>query len=124
MKRIRIGDMVILILSIAIIAASLQTYGNFTGEPEVHVRLGNNEWVYDLSVDTVVTFNGPIGDTVMEIRDGQVRIAGSDCKNKLCVSAGWKSHIDEWIACLPNTIFVTIEGAPENQEGGIDATSF
>ena len=124
MKRFKLGDIAIFLISIAIIISSLGTYQDFTGKPEVHVRAGEQEWIYDLSVDTFATFNGPIGETSIEIQDGRVHVYDSDCRNKVCISAGWVSKPGEWIICLPNDVFVLIEGTMDEQEGEVDDTAF
>jgi len=124
MKSIRVGDYVVLILSVAITALSFFSYGNMTGAPTVHVRVGSQAWVYDVAVDRTLTFSGPAGNTVVEIKDSQVHVASSDCRNKVCVAAGWKKHPGEWIICLPNNVFIMIEGSDSEGEGGVDAVSF
>lgn len=53
------------------------------------------------------------------IKDGKVAMSFSDCKNQDCVKAGTKAHIKENIVCLPNQVFVEIEG----KEGGYDGIS-
>lgn len=122
MNRIRPGDILILVLALAIIVMSLGFYRNVSGKPTVYVQAENRQWVYDLSVDTTVVFTGPIGKTGMEIHDSRVHVHDSDCRDKICVSAGWISKPGEWIACLPNDVFIYIEGTKE--EGGLDDVSF
>jgi hypothetical protein len=124
MKRNRLGDSAIIIIAVVIIALSLGTYTNFSGEPQVHVRTDNGEFIYDLSVDTFATFAGPVGETTIEIQDGKVHVHDSDCRNKVCISAGWVSRPGDWIICLPNNVFVLIEGSIQNNEGGVDDTAF
>ncbi len=124
MKRIRIGDIVILLISIAIIGISLGSYGRFSGKPEVHVRVGNQEWVYDLAVDTSATFSGPVGETSVVISNGKVHVHDSDCRNKVCISAGFISRVGQWIICLPNNVFIMIEGKIDREEGDVDETAF
>ncbi len=124
MKQIRLGDIAILAVSIAIIVFSLGTYTNFSGEPQVHVRTDNGEFIYDLTVDSFATFTGPVGETSIEIKDGKVHVHDSDCRNKVCISAGWVSRVGDWIICLPNNVFLLIEGVIAESEGGVDDTAF
>lgn len=125
MKLNRLGDIAILFLSITIIILSLGTYTDFTGKPEVHVRTEDGEFIYDLEVDTFATFSGPVGETTIEIRDHKVRVHDSDCRNKVCIAAGWVSSPGDWIICLPNDVFVLVEGTvAEMDEGGADDTAF
>ena len=124
MKRVKAGDVAILIISLSIIALSFASFGDFSGKPEVHVRASGQRWVYDLSVDTFATFEGPVGETSIEISDGKVHVHDSDCRNKVCIAAGWISRPGQWIICLPNDVFILVEGAVETEDGGIDDTAF
>lgn len=122
MTPIRVGDIIIFLLAVALIIGSFSFYSTISGKPEVRVKSGAGESIYDLSVDTQATFKGPVGETTIEIRGGQVHVSESDCRNKVCISAGWISSPGEWIICLPNNVFVRIEGSLE--EGSPDDTSF
>ena len=122
--KIKMGDIIIFILSLVLIAASFQPSRNLSGEPELHVRANNREYVYDLSVDTQAVFTGPIGETAIEIVDGRVHVPHSDCRNKICVSAGWISKPGEWIICLPNDVFISIEGKVDYANNEVDDLAF
>lgn len=124
MKRTLAGDIAILLLSLVVIVGSFRSYGDINGKPEVHVRIGEQTYVYDLSVQTSATFTGPIGETTIEIADGKVHVHDSDCRDKICVSAGWISNPGQWVACLPNKLFVMIEGRLTAEEGGVDEIAF
>ncbi len=124
MKRIRLGDIIIFLLSLVIIVASLGSYGSLSGKPEVRVQAEGREWIYDLSVDTIASFQGPVGATSIEIQDGKVHVLDSDCRNKVCIAAGWISASGQWIICLPNNVFIRIEGTTQPKPGGVDDISF
>ncbi len=47
---------------------------------------------------------------VLEIRNGRVRVASSDCKKQLCVRHGWIVRPKEALLCLPNLITVELVG--------------
>lgn len=113
MKRVTIVDGIIFIIALSISILSFSLYNTINGTPEVHVTSGGKEWVYDLSVDTYQTFTGPVGTTSIEIKDNKVHVHESDCKNQVCVLAGWISKPGEWVACLPNNVFIVIQGAVE-----------
>lgn len=122
MKRIEIGDWIIIVLSLALIVSTTLLFRSVGGEPEIHVRSGGKQWIYDLSVDRMATFSGPVGETTIEIKGGKVHVLSSDCRNKVCIAAGWISKTGQWIICLPNDVFVSIEGS--FTEGEVDDTSF
>jgi len=47
---------------------------------------------------------------VVEVRNGRVRVASSDCKQQVCVRHGWIDRPHEAILCLPNQITVELVG--------------
>jgi hypothetical protein len=61
----------------------------------------------DLSVDAI--FELPDEELRIEVRDGRVRIAASDCPHQICVNTGWIRNPRQVIACVPNEVLVTIE---------------
>ncbi len=64
--------------------------------------------VYRLSLlkDTVVNVEGPLGTTVVEIKDGRVRVKDSPCPEKICVRQGWTRR--GAIVCVPNKVVIII----------------
>jgi len=73
----------------------------------------------DLSVDAQRAVRGPLGETVVEVRGGRIRIAESPCPHKICVRTGWIGRSGRMIVCLPNRVVVRVEG-----EAGVDAVSW
>ncbi|MFA5468683.1 MAG: NusG domain II-containing protein [Sphaerochaetaceae bacterium] len=122
MQKVRLGDVIIFLLATLLIVFSFTFYKGLSGRPEVRVRADGGEWVYDLAADTTATFKGPVGETTIEIKEGRVRVVDSDCKNKVCIAAGWISSPGQWIICLPNNVFVRLEGSLKG--GTIDDLSF
>ena len=70
----------------------------------------------DLSVDTHRTIRGPLGETIIQIRAGRIRIADSCCPHRICVRTGWVEQAGRMIVCVPNRVMVRIEG-----QGDVDA---
>ncbi|MEW6066834.1 MAG: NusG domain II-containing protein [Nitrospirota bacterium] len=67
---------------------------------------GQPVYVLPLEKDRIVSVEGRIGRTVIEIKNHKVRLIESPCPNKLCIKQGW---IDSGaIVCLPNRVVVTI----------------
>lgn len=67
---------------------------------------GRLHGIYPLSEDRLLTVYGPIGDTVIEIKNRRVRVVSSACPNKLCVHQGFIKKGS--IICLPNRVIITI----------------
>jgi hypothetical protein len=53
------------------------------------------------------------------IRDGAVEVLSSPCREKICVKTGKVSKPGQWIACLPNKVFVAVRGRRNEQPDAI-----
>ncbi|MBN1151087.1 NusG domain II-containing protein [candidate division WOR-3 bacterium] len=73
-----------------------------------------------LSKDTSFSVEGRIGRSEIQIESGRARIASSPCPKQICVKRGWISRTWESATCLPNGVWLSIEG--EKQD--IDATTY
>jgi hypothetical protein len=121
--RLKSLDIAVLILCAAVIAVTAAlVYSGSRAEPQVSISGKGGEWVYPLKTDRRVEVQGPLGITVVQIRDGSVRIVDSPCPNKTCIAAGAISRPNQWIACLPNAVFVRVTGAAGRSE--IDAGAY
>jgi hypothetical protein len=121
--RLRPLDIAAFVLAaIFVLLAAHWAYAPGTGTPEVIVSGAKGEWIYPLAVDRSVKVAGPLGLTSVEIQGKAVRITDSPCKNKLCIAMGSISSPGQWVACLPNRVFVRIEG--RTAKAKIDAASY
>ena len=77
--------------------------------------------LYPLSEDREITLEGPVGESVIQIVDGEASFKHSDCADELCVQSGAISKPGEWAACLPNEVIISTRGG-ESRE--IDAHVF
>ena len=77
------------------------------------VRL-ENEVVATLSLKKEVEYSvwGPLGETVVQVKDGKVRVLSDPGPQQLCVRQGWISRAGDMLVCLPNRVMVHIPGAP------------
>jgi hypothetical protein len=112
---------ILLSLSITIVVA-VYAYAGDSGPPHVRIRSAEKVFVYTLDTDREIAVEGPIGTTLVHIHDGKAAIVDSPCPNKLCVQAGELSKPGDWSACMPNKVFVQVEGDPEKEE--VDATAY
>lgn len=119
---IRVVDILIFAVSVSLtVFFFLMQARQKNAERSVFIQARGGEWVYPLYTDTTIHVEGPLGITTVSISDGKARIIDSPCPNKTCVSMGEISHGNEWVACLPNAVFVHIEG----REGElIDAAAY
>jgi hypothetical protein len=87
----------------------------------VVIEASGSTWIYPLDRDRREPVHGPLGDTIVVIKDGKAYVEDSPCKNKLCVHMPPVSKPGQWIACLPNGVFVRVEGRAEQET---DETSY
>jgi len=120
--KLRFFDYVALVVALGVATAfSLYAYTGVEQGSQVRIQSEKGTFLYPLDADREIAVAGPIGDTHVQIRDGQVRVEDSPCRDKICVLGGWISHSGEWLACLPNGVFVRVEGA---DTGPVDAQTF
>lgn len=103
----------------ALVALSVAVYGGPSSATLV-VATDDGEWLYPLSEDRVIDVPGILGTTRVRIHDGEAHIEDSPCANKTCVAAPAISQTGEWAACLPNGVFIRIDGSGEDY--AVDAT--
>jgi hypothetical protein len=121
--RPRILDIAAFVLALAaVFFISQAVYGRSDGPLYVHIKGDSGEWIEPISKDAEIQVQGPLGTTYVHIEGNSARIEKSPCKNQLCVEAGKISSINQWVACLPNRVFVKIEGKAGS--GGVDAGAF
>ena len=63
-----------------------------------------------LTEDQEVSVQGPLGETVLEVHQGCIRVKESPCPHKLCIQMGCKERDGDCIACIPNRVVVRVEG--------------
>jgi hypothetical protein len=80
------------------------------GEEVRIVGADGKEILASLREDRDLSIAGPLGSSIIEIRDGRVRFVSSPCHGQLCVHAGWLHFGGEFTACLPNRISVAVVG--------------
>ncbi|TXT42532.1 MAG: hypothetical protein FD137_2114 [Spirochaetes bacterium] len=89
----------------------------------VHINGESGEWIEALDANTEVEVPGPLGPTYVHIEDGGVSISDSPCDNKLCIGMGTIRLKHQWVACLPNNVFVRIAGRTSSEDT-IDAATY
>ena len=115
--------LLILLFAVTIVYFSLNFFvKNKNSVKQVIIEYGKNIWYYQLDKTREVKIEGNLGESTIKIQDGFVSFENSPCPNKLCVLSSAISKNREWIACLPNGVFVRIEGEDENTE--IDGISY
>ncbi len=112
MKRLTVGDGVLLVVLVVCTVASFFARDVFASHGfTVLVELRTMP-VYkgNLSEERKVTVRGAYGDVRIQIHDGQVAVVYAECPNKICVRTGWRRLAGESIICVPNRLVIRILG--------------
>ena len=123
-NKIKFADILLILLFVVIIIYfSLNFFAkNKNPVKQVVIESGKNIWYYQLDKNKELKIEGNLGESTIKIEDGFVFFENSPCPNKLCVQSSAITKNGEWIACLPNGVFVRIEGEDENTE--LDGISY
>ncbi|MDR2499567.1 MAG: NusG domain II-containing protein [Treponema sp.] len=105
----------------SIIVTALGVYAKPQAAQQVWIRSDAGTWVYPLDAEERVRIPGPLGDTVVAIRNRQAAVLASPCANQTCVAAGHINAGGQWLACLPNRVFVLIQGS--GKDAPLDASA-
>ena len=92
-----------------------------TSASRVVVKGQDKTWIFPLEAEELVTVTGSIGETVVEVHNGKTAIISSPCSGQTCVAAGKLHKNGQWTACLPNRVFILIEGTKGRD---VDAASY
>jgi len=115
--RPRVLDIAAAVLGLAaVIFVSTLVYSDNSGRLMVHITGESGEWYQPLDKADDIEVPGPLGSTWVHIGDGKVNIEKSPCPNQTCVAAGDIHEANQWLACLPNNVFVRIEGQKNSGE--------
>lgn len=63
-----------------------------------------------LDHDQIIRVPGKLGDSVLEVRKGEIRFIKSPCTTKFCIHSGWLKYNGDVMACLPNGVYVAVAG--------------
>jgi len=115
MQKLKPLDVVIAALAAGLVLfLFIRIYSTPADNASVVIRVNEDTWRYSLDVDREIAVPGPLGETFVHI----------ECKNKFCIAAGEINRPGEWIVCLPNEVFIMIEGAMESDGLEVDDIVF
>lgn len=109
----RILDAAVLVIYLLLTMLSFGLMVPSDGE-YLRVQADRKEYVFSLKEDGIHSFHGPLGDTVIEIKDSRARIIDSPCPNKTCIKASWS----DTLVCLPNKVMAIRESSEEVEIDG------
>jgi hypothetical protein len=115
--KLLLGDWLVMIMSLAVIFWMFQTFWHASPAAKVQVRLANQVvGTYSLNQQREIHVHGPLGESVIAIRDGQARFLKSPCTGQYCVHHGWLKRAGQVAICLPNQVSLTLQNAQPNYD--------
>ena len=77
----------------------------------VVVQIDNRgEYRYAIGETGQIELNGPLGMVRIRMENGHVWIEETPCPHQLCKKMGHISKAGETLVCIPNKVFIIIEG--------------
>lgn len=114
--RPRLFDYIIFLGTLFIIGIfSFNAYGKAILPEDIVINTPEGTWVYPLQKDSAISVEGELGAMEIEIENGHVRVLSSPCKEKICIQTGSISKTGAWIACVPNRVFLKIQGKRDDE---------
>ena len=116
-------DFAAVLLSVILtVASGFYVYAKPKAVAQFVIHGWGRVWVYPLDAEETLEVVGPLGVTVVRMKGGEAWVEDSPCDNRTCVAAGHIHEQGQWIACLPNDVFVLIEG--KESGGTLDASTW
>lgn len=69
-----------------------------------------------LAHDIEVSVQGPLGTSIIAIKNHQARIASDPSPRQYCVRQGWLKNAGEVAICLPNQVSVELAGGSKKYD--------
>ena len=119
---IKKADIILLIVILAVgIPMSVLSLTSGTGGDKVKISTdGQIYGIYPLNEDCEIDVTEDGHTNHITIKDGQVSMSYSTCRNQVCVNTGAISKTKDAIVCLPNRVVVEIisDGSEKPGAGG------
>ncbi|GHV77290.1 hypothetical protein AGMMS49942_21110 [Spirochaetia bacterium] len=97
--------------------SSWLVYAKPAAGARVIVQSEGGTWMFPLNAEETLRLPGPLGETIVEIGGGRTWVQSSPCNNQTCVAAGRLYRRGQWTACLPNKVFIYMEGTVDENDG-------
>ena len=112
LRHLKLGDWLTLLLGGIFVA--LLTHKLWSGDlaDKAIIRSGGKIFKEAaLSRDQQIEVPGPLGTTIISIRNRKARIASDPSPRQYCVRQGWLQQSGEIAICLPNQVSVELAGS-------------
>lgn len=115
-KTLKIGDYVIivLILFFSVVSWVIGVNGK-SGSSAIILTDGKEFVAFSLKQNQRINVPGPLGISVVEVKNGHVSMMSSPCPHQLCVRMGSISKKNAMIVCVPNRVLIKIPSYSSNE---------
>ncbi len=103
---------------IAISVVSYRVYAVDNRPPMVSIKSESGLSLYSIDTNHHLEVSGPLGVTHIEIVGGKAKVVSSPCRDKLCLLKGELTKNGDWTACMPNRVYVGVQGKSEEELDG------
>ena len=112
LPHLKIGDWLTLLLGgVCVVLLTLNLWGGGPADKAV-IRSGGKIFrEVPLSRDQQIEVPGPLGTSVIVIRQRKARIVSDPSPRQYCVRQGWLQQVGEIALCLPNQVSVELAGS-------------
>ena len=125
MKELPVKPLDIPVIAFAVVITVIVGWAAFdrgSSSSHVIIRSPDRSWLFPLDAEERVSVPGFIGETMVRIHGGRAAIVSSPCGAQTCVAAGSLGKNGQWAACLPNRVFLLVEGTDGAND--IDAAAY
>ncbi|MDO8886135.1 NusG domain II-containing protein [Candidatus Oleimmundimicrobium sp.] len=116
---------ILLFLALFAFVGGFSVFGSGKKGEEVVILVSGHEverCSINLENPKKIKVKGLIGESLIEVAEGKVRMVCSPCPNHNCMARGWINRSGDVIICVPNEVIIKIIG--DNAENKIDACSW
>ncbi|WP_353894297.1 NusG domain II-containing protein [Proteinivorax hydrogeniformans] len=113
------GDLILIGIVLVLSLSGLALYQLYFASHEIEgarivISQNGDEWasvpLFEKGRSESIVFTGPVGETVVILGEDFATVEHSDCPDQICVSFGKAKRPGQTITCLPNRVFIRIEG--------------
>lgn len=114
---IRFGDSLILLSGALFTIWLAATLWHGGAADKAVIRTGGKIFrEVELTHDIEISVPGPLGTSIIAIRNHQVRIVSDPSPRQYCVRQGWLKSAGEIAICLPNQVSVELTGGQKKYD--------
>ena len=112
LQHIKIGDWLMLLLgAVFVVLLTLKLWGGDLADKAI-IRSGGKIFrEVPLSRDQQIEVPGPLGISIISIKQRKARIASDPSPRQYCVRQGWLQQAGEIALCLPNQVSIELTGS-------------